>query len=117
MSARHKQKFSGGRDSPDEPSRPPRKEDKSRTVGSRTGLNTYWISGEGIVREVLQRQICRMLGNEARSQPGEYNVGDYCLMRRTSPLTFAGRVGVSHTGSPSLYTSKNPAVPFVISLD
>ena len=74
MSARHK-KYSGGRDSPDDPSRP-RKEDKTARgrTGLNTGLNTYFVDGEGIVREVLQRQICRMLGNDARSQPSEYNV-------------------------------------------
>ena len=48
---------------------PPRHEGKNRT-----GLQSFWIDGKGINREVLQRYICRMCGNEARCKPDKYNV-------------------------------------------
>lgn len=47
---------------------PPTRHDKP----SRTGLQEYWINGQGINRDVLQRQICFMLGNEAKCKPGQY---------------------------------------------
>jgi hypothetical protein len=37
-------------------------------------LNEYFIDGEGILREVLQMEICKYLGAEATCRPGEYNV-------------------------------------------
>lgn len=42
--------------------------------GGGGGLNEYWIDGEHINREVLQKQICKMLGPEAFSRPSVYNV-------------------------------------------
>lgn len=65
-----------GRDSLREPqnssstSRPSGTSSKS----SRAALNEYWIDGEGILREVLQKQICKMLGPEALCRPSVYNV-------------------------------------------
>ena len=41
---------------------------------SRSTLHEYFISKEGIHREVLQRKICRFLGPEATSRPAKYNV-------------------------------------------
>jgi hypothetical protein len=38
-------------------------------------LNEYFVSGEGIHREVMQREICKYLGPEAYSRPGNHNVG------------------------------------------
>ena len=38
------------------------------------GLNEFFIEGEGINREVMQREICKYLGPEAHSRPGAYNV-------------------------------------------
>ena len=49
-----------------EPPRPPR--------GGGDGLNEFFIDGEGIHREVMQREICKYLGPEAYSRPGAYNV-------------------------------------------
>ncbi|MDI1492231.1 MAG: hypothetical protein OHK93_003443 [Ramalina farinacea] len=66
------------RDSPDDFITNSRGDKKPRASA---GLNTYWIDGEGIHREVLQRQICFMLGNEARCKPSSYNV-------RLGPLDF-----------------------------
>ena len=49
-----------------EPTRPSR--------GGGDGLNEFFIDGEGIHREVMQREICKYLGPEAYSRPGAYNV-------------------------------------------
>ena len=41
---------------------------------SRSKLNEYFISGDGIHREVLQHEICKYLGPEASSRPSSHNV-------------------------------------------
>lgn len=41
---------------------------------SRPSLNDFFLSGEGINREVLQREIQKYLGPEATSRPSIYNV-------------------------------------------
>ena len=63
----------GRRDTDRRPIRdePPREPKKAKGT---TGLNSYFIKGEGIHREVLQKEICRFLGPEATSKPDEYNV-------------------------------------------
>ena len=53
---------------------PPPRRERDREQKPKTGLNKYWIAGDGINREVLQRQICFMLGNEAYSKPDKYKV-------------------------------------------
>lgn len=42
--------------------------------GGGDSLNEFFIDGEGIHREVMQREICKYLGPEAYSRPGAYNV-------------------------------------------
>ena len=37
-------------------------------------LNEFFVDGEGIHRDVMQREICKYLGPEAYSRPGVYNV-------------------------------------------
>ncbi|KAL8945052.1 MAG: hypothetical protein Q9216_000036 [Gyalolechia sp. 2 TL-2023] len=37
-------------------------------------LNEFFVDGEGIHREVMQREICKYLGQDALSRPGTYNV-------------------------------------------
>lgn len=39
-----------------------------------SSLNEFFINGEGIHREVMQREICKYLGSDAFSKPGTYNV-------------------------------------------
>ncbi|KAG8525818.1 uncharacterized protein KY384_000578 [Bacidia gigantensis] len=68
------------RDSPDD--LPP-----SREKPNRTGLQDYFIKGEGIHRDVLQRQICFMLGNEARSKPSTYKGVPGFLITAVRPFT------------------------------
>ena len=41
---------------------------------ARGALNEIFIDGEGIHREVLQKEICKYLGRDAYSRPGIYNV-------------------------------------------
>ena len=41
---------------------------------SRSKLNEFFVSGDGIHREVLQREICKYLGPEAFSRPSSHNV-------------------------------------------
>jgi len=60
--------------------RQPRRSDKEPGRGdpsTRRGgpkLNEFFVDGQGINREVLQREICRFLGPEAHSRPSTYNV-------------------------------------------
>ena len=65
-----------------EPREPNRDRDRERRDQERDrerdvprGLNEYFVNGEGIHREVMQREICKYLGPEAYSKPGVYNVG------------------------------------------
>lgn len=37
-------------------------------------LNEFFVDGEGIHREVMQRELCKYLGPDALSKPGTYNV-------------------------------------------
>lgn len=37
-------------------------------------LNEFFVDGEGIHREVMQRELCKYLGPDALSRPGTYNV-------------------------------------------
>lgn len=37
-------------------------------------LNEFFVPGDGIHRDVMQREICKYLGPEAYSRPGTYNV-------------------------------------------
>lgn len=50
--------------------------DPVRDRGTRepAGLNEFFVDGEGIHRDVMQREICKYLGPEAYSRPGVYNV-------------------------------------------
>lgn len=50
-----------------------RERDRDRDA-ARGGLNDFFVDGEGIHREVMQREICKYLGPEAYSRPGVYNV-------------------------------------------
>lgn len=52
----------------------PRRSPREAITSRRLPLNDYFIDGEGINREVLQIEICKYLGAEATSRPGDYNV-------------------------------------------
>ena len=54
---------------------PPLQRERPRPTKPRQdALNEFFVSGEGINREVLQREICKYLGPEAYSRPSTYNV-------------------------------------------
>ena len=57
-----------------EPARSEREVPRPSRGGGGDGLNEFFIDGEGIHREVMQREICKYLGPEAYSRPGAYNV-------------------------------------------
>ena len=68
-----------GRREPREPrrerERPIGRGDPPREVKKpKAKLNNFFVNGEGIHRDVLQREICRFLGYEAVSNPTTYNV-------------------------------------------
>jgi hypothetical protein len=53
----------------------PVREDRDRDRGRdrdepRATLSEYWLSGDGIEREVLQHEICKFLGQDATCRPG-----------------------------------------------
>ena len=50
------------------------REREPRVAGRGNNLNEYFVDGEGIHRDVMQRDICRYLGAEATCRPGSYNV-------------------------------------------
>lgn len=62
-----------------EPARPSR--------GGGEGLNEFFIDGEGIHREVMQREICKYLGPEAFSRPGAYNGRNGFIVKAVRPFT------------------------------
>ena len=51
-----------------------RRREPAREPPRRSQLNEYFVDGEGIHREVMQMEICKYLGSEAISRPGDYNV-------------------------------------------
>lgn len=63
-----------------EPGREPgREREREREYPSSTStrgapLNEFFVDGEGINREVLQRELCKYLGADALCRPGTYNV-------------------------------------------
>lgn len=61
----------GGRE---EPVPAPQRERPRPSKPRQDALNEFFVSGEGIHREVLQREICKYLGPEAYSRPSTYNV-------------------------------------------
>ncbi|KAL8735082.1 MAG: hypothetical protein Q9181_002940 [Wetmoreana brouardii] len=54
-----------------EPVRDQKREFPSSTRGA--SLNEFFVDGEGIHREVMQRELCKYLGPDALSRPGTYN--------------------------------------------
>ncbi|KAK3172671.1 hypothetical protein OEA41_005995 [Lepraria neglecta] len=45
----------------------------SGSGSSKSKLNEFFVDGQGIHREVMQREICKYLGPEAHSRPSKYN--------------------------------------------
>lgn len=65
------------RDRYDDRRREPREPVRERDLpapSSRAALNEFFVDGEGIHREVMQRELCKFLGPDALSRPGNYNV-------------------------------------------
>ena len=58
----------------DRDARRPDREAPAPKPPRRAELNEFFVDGEGIHREVMQREICKYLGPDALSRPGQYNV-------------------------------------------
>lgn len=57
-----------------EPGREREREYSSSTSTRGAALNEFFVDGDGINREVLQRELCKYLGADALCRPGTYNV-------------------------------------------
>ena len=64
----------GDRVGREEPAPDSQRERPRATKPRQDALNEFFVNGEGIHREVLQREICKYLGPEAYSRPSTYNV-------------------------------------------
>ena len=53
---------------------PVRERELEYSGSNRSGLNEFFVPGDGIHREVMQRELCKYLGSDALSRPGTYNV-------------------------------------------
>ncbi|KAL8843338.1 MAG: hypothetical protein Q9170_000196 [Blastenia crenularia] len=53
--------------------RDPVRSERDIYSSTRAPLNEFFVDGEGIHREVMQREICKYLGQDALSRPGHYN--------------------------------------------
>ena len=84
----------GGRGSPKYPDEVPRsrgdRDGPSHKRPKNTGLNDYFVDGDGINRDVLQRNIAFMLGPEARSKPDSLHVGIPLKMCAQTTDTISG---------------------------
>lgn len=72
----------GDRGGREEPVPAPPRERPRPSNKRQDALNEFFVSGEGIHREVLQREICKYLGPEAYSRPSTYNVWRRACSRR-----------------------------------
>ncbi len=57
-----------------EPREPAREREFPAPARGGAALNEFFVDGEGIHREVMQRELCKFLGPDALSRPGNYNV-------------------------------------------
>lgn len=67
---RERERYDDRRREPREPVR----ERENPASTSRASLNEFFVDGDGIHREVMQRELCKFLGPDALSRPGTYNV-------------------------------------------
>ncbi|MCJ1468585.1 hypothetical protein MMC07_007214 [Pseudocyphellaria aurata] len=64
-----------------------REPDRRGDRGRESGLNEFFVDGEGIHRDVMQREICKYLGPEAYSRPGTYNGAPGYIVTAVRPFT------------------------------
>ncbi|KAL8901724.1 MAG: hypothetical protein Q9192_000411 [Flavoplaca navasiana] len=78
------------RDRYDDRRREPREPVRERDLpasSSRVALNEFFVDGEGIHREVMQRELCKFLGPDALSRPGNYNGQKGYIVTAVRPFT------------------------------
>ncbi|KAL8653127.1 MAG: hypothetical protein Q9210_002281 [Variospora velana] len=59
----------------------------SSTMARGAALNEFFVDGEGINREVLQRELCKYLGADALSRVGTYNGQKGYIVTAVRPFT------------------------------
>ncbi|KAL8716387.1 MAG: hypothetical protein Q9220_000294 [cf. Caloplaca sp. 1 TL-2023] len=70
--------------------REPRESVRERDLPSSSrgaSLNEFFVDGEGINREVMQRELCKYLGPDALSRPGTYNGQKGYIVTAVRPFT------------------------------
>ncbi|KAL8804254.1 MAG: hypothetical protein Q9200_005903 [Gallowayella weberi] len=80
----------GERDRFDERRREPRepvREPSFTPAPKGAALNEFFVDGEGIHREVMQRELCKFLGPDALSRPGSYNGQKGFIVTAVRPFT------------------------------
>ncbi|CAL8577201.1 hypothetical protein XPA_003045 [Xanthoria parietina] len=78
------------RDRYDDRRREPREPVREREIPastSRASLNEFFVDGDGIHREVMQRELCKFLGPDALSRPGNYNGQKGYIVTAVRPFT------------------------------
>ncbi|KAI4104079.1 MAG: hypothetical protein L6R37_003485 [Teloschistes peruensis] len=65
--------------------REPHRDFPSSTRGA--PLNEFFVDGDGIHREVMQRELCKYLGSDALSRPGTYNGQKGYIVTAVRPFT------------------------------
>ena len=80
-----------------------RNKQPKETVRSEPPLGEYFLSGEGIDRQVLQSSICRFLGPEATSRPYEHEVYVIYGFHDNILMTPLGRAGIQDSRSSRIY--------------
>lgn len=71
----------------DRPRRDRERDPRDRPERESARLNEYFVNGEGIHREVMQREICKYLGPEAYSRPGTHNGATGFIVTAVRPFT------------------------------
>ena len=107
---RERDRYDDRRKEPREPVRererdfPGRERDREYPSSRGATLNEFFVDGEGIHREVMQRELCKYLGPDALSRPGTYNVR---LIRAACPVV---PILISYPGPKRLHRESCAAI-------
>ncbi|KAI4258420.1 MAG: hypothetical protein L6R42_005114, partial [Xanthoria sp. 1 TBL-2021] len=59
----------------------------AKSPTSRASLKEFFVNGDGIHREVMQRELCNFLGPDALARPGVYEGQKGYIVRAVRPFT------------------------------
>ena len=102
MSNNHRDRRDRERDRDDFSSR---KQPHKEPVRSEPPLGEYFLSGEGIDRQVLQSSICRFLGPEATCKPYEHEVYVIYVFNDSILMLLVGSARIQDSRSSRIYSS------------